>query len=121
MRVSCGFLRGCIHPANHTQALGEVLCLRQPTSRATTAPTFGNTQYNDHHFHYGYHILAAAAIAHLDPSWLSANKDYVNALVRDVANPSTQDTYFPTWRAFDWYHGHSWAHGLYASYDGKVS
>lgn len=82
---------------------------------------FGNTQYNDHHFHYGYHILAAAAIAHLDPSWLSANKDYVNALVRDVANPSTQDTYFPTWRAFDWYHGHSWAHGLYASYDGKVS
>ncbi|KAK0371912.1 glycosyl hydrolase family 81 [Colletotrichum limetticola] len=80
---------------------------------------FGNTQYNDHHFHYGYHILAAAAIAHLDPSWLSANKDYVNALVRDVANPSTQDTYFPTWRAFDWYHGHSWAHGLYASYDGK--
>ncbi|KAK6223696.1 glycoside hydrolase family 81 protein [Colletotrichum tabaci] len=80
---------------------------------------FGNTQYNDHHFHYGYHILAAAAIAHLDPGWLNENKDYVNALVRDVANPSTKDTYFPTWRAFDWYHGHSWAHGLYASYDGK--
>ncbi|GJC96596.1 glycosyl hydrolase family 81 [Colletotrichum higginsianum] len=80
---------------------------------------FGNTQYNDHHFHYGYHILAAAAIAHLDPGWLNENKDYVNALVRDVANPSTKDAYFPTWRAFDWYHGHSWAHGLYASYDGK--
>ncbi|TDZ38536.1 putative endo-1,3(4)-beta-glucanase [Colletotrichum spinosum] len=80
---------------------------------------FGNTQYNDHHFHYGYHILAAAAIAHLDPAWMEQNRDYVNALVRDVANPSTQDPYFPTWRAFDWYHGHSWAHGLYASYDGK--
>ncbi|KAK2061476.1 family 81 glycosyl hydrolase [Colletotrichum caudatum] len=80
---------------------------------------FGNTQYNDHHFHYGYHILAAAAIAHLDPGWLNGNRDYVNMLVRDVANPSIKDTYFPTWRAFDWYHGHSWAHGLYASYDGK--
>ncbi|OLN85332.1 putative endo-1,3(4)-beta-glucanase-like protein 2 [Colletotrichum chlorophyti] len=80
---------------------------------------FGNTQYNDHHFHYGYHILAAAVIAHLDPGWLVENRDYVNILVRDVANPSLQDPYFPTWRAFDWYHGHSWAHGLYAAYDGK--
>nr|XP_036586971.1 glycosyl hydrolase family 81 [Colletotrichum truncatum]KAF6797701.1 glycosyl hydrolase family 81 [Colletotrichum truncatum] len=80
---------------------------------------FGNTNYNDHHFHYGYHILAAAAIAHLDPGWMQENRDYVNTLVRDVANPSTQDPYFPTWRSFDWYHGHSWAHGLYASYDGK--
>ncbi|KAF9876345.1 glycosyl hydrolase family 81 [Colletotrichum karsti] len=80
---------------------------------------FGNTNYNDHHFHYGYHILAAAAIAHLDPAWMQENKDYVNALIRDFANPSTKDTYFPTWRSFDWYHGHSWAHGLYASFDGK--
>ncbi|KAF5525131.1 putative endo-1,3(4)-beta-glucanase [Colletotrichum aenigma] len=80
---------------------------------------FGNTYYNDHHFHYGYHILAAAAIAHLDPTWMQANKAYVNALVRDFANPSTKDTYFPLWRSMDWYHGHSWAHGLYASYDGK--
>lgn len=23
------------------------------------------------------------------------------------------------WRNFDWYHGHSWAHGLYAAMDGK--
>jgi endo-1,3(4)-beta-glucanase len=29
------------------------------------------------------------------------------------------DSYFPMYRAFDWYHGHSWAHGLYESYDGK--
>lgn len=81
---------------------------------------FGNTYYNDHHFHYGYHILAAATIAHLDPSWLKDNKDYVNTLVRDVANPSSKDKYFPIWRNFDWYHGHSWAHGLYAAADGKV-
>ncbi len=81
---------------------------------------FGNTLYNDHHFHYGYHILAAAIIGYLDPQWLDANKAYVDTLVRDVANPSHEDKYFPMWRSFDWYHGHSWAHGLYASMDGKV-
>lgn len=81
---------------------------------------FGNTYYNDHHFHYGYHILAAAIIGHLDSNWLKQNRDYVNVLVRDVANPSAKDKLFPLWRNFDWYHGHSWAHGLYAAMDGKV-
>ena len=81
---------------------------------------FGNTYYNDHHFHYGYHILAAATIGHVDQEWAMANKDYVNLLVRDVANPSKDDKFFPMWRSFDWYHGHSWAHGLYAAADGKV-
>jgi endo-1,3(4)-beta-glucanase len=80
---------------------------------------FGNTYYNDHHFHYGYHILTAAMIGHMDPSWVGPNKAYVDALVRDVANPAREDAAFPTWRCFDWYHGHSWAHGLYASMDGK--
>ncbi|CCU76862.1 endo-1,3-beta-glucanase [Blumeria hordei DH14] len=80
---------------------------------------FGNTYYNDHHFHYGYFILTAAIIGSMDPSWVSVNKAYVNTLVRDIANPSELDPYFPVSRSFDWYHGHSWAHGLYESFDGK--
>ncbi|KAI1416528.1 glycoside hydrolase family 81 protein [Hypoxylon sp. FL1857] len=81
---------------------------------------FGNTFYNDHHFHYGYFIYAAAVIGYLDPSWLTKeNVDYVNTLVRDVANPTPADKYFPVSRNFDWYHGHSWAHGLYETADGK--
>lgn len=80
---------------------------------------FGNSYYNDHHFHYGYFIHAAAIIGYLDPTWLTANKDYVNALVRDVSNPSSLDQYFPVFRSFDWYHGHSWAKGLFESGDGK--
>ena len=80
---------------------------------------FGNTYYNDHHFHYGYHILAAAIIAYLDKAWAAQNKDYVNILVRDFANPSSRDTYFPQFRNFDWYHGHSWAKGLFVSFDGN--
>ena len=58
-------------------------------------------------------------IGYLDPSWLAGNRNYVDALVRDIANPSTQDTFFPVSRMFDWYHGHSWAHGLYETFDGK--
>ena len=35
---------------------------------------FGNGQYNDHHFHYGYFAYAAAAIGRKDTSWLAAQK-----------------------------------------------
>jgi endo-1,3(4)-beta-glucanase len=80
---------------------------------------FGNSYYNDHHFHYGYFIHAAAIIGYLDPSWAVQNKDYINALVRDTSNPSSLDQYFPVFRSFDPYHGHSWAKGLYDTGDGK--
>lgn len=80
---------------------------------------FGNTAYNDHHFHYGYFIHAAAIIGALDPSWLAENKDWVNSLVRDAGNSVENDPYFPFSRGFDWYNGHSWAKGLFESYDGK--
>ncbi|KAK4454002.1 hypothetical protein QBC34DRAFT_175335 [Podospora aff. communis PSN243] len=80
---------------------------------------FGNSYYNDHHFHYGYFIYTAAVIGHLDPAWINVNKPFVNTLVRDISNPSTRDKVFPVWRCFDWYHGHSWAHGLFESLDGK--
>lgn len=80
---------------------------------------FGNSYYNDHHFHYGYFIHAAAVIGALDSSWLATNKDWVNALVRDVSTPVTNDPYFPFSRSFDWYHGHSWAKGLFESADSK--
>ncbi|KAF2801963.1 endo-1,3(4)-beta-glucanase [Mytilinidion resinicola] len=86
-----------------------------------TGVDFGNSVYNDHHFHYGYFVYAAAVIGYLDPSWLTEgdNKAWVNMLVRDYANPSADDPYFPFQRSFDWFHGHSWAKGLFESGDGK--
>ncbi|RMZ69641.1 glycoside hydrolase family 81 [Pyrenophora seminiperda CCB06] len=86
-----------------------------------TGLDFGNTLYNDHHFHYGYFVYTAAVIGHLDPTWLDKgiNKAWVNGLVRDFANPIADDYYFPFQRSFDWYHGHSWAKGLFESGDGK--
>lgn len=81
---------------------------------------FGNTYYNDHHFHYGYFVYAAAVIGYLDPTWLNdTNIAWVNMLVRDYGNSITDDPYFPFQRMFDWYHGHSWAHGLIETFDGK--
>jgi len=82
---------------------------------------FGNTNYNDHHFHYGYHVYTAAVIARLDPTWLTkgTNKAWVNTLCKDFNNPSTSGTYYPFSRSFDWFHGHSWAKGLFESADGK--
>lgn len=85
---------------------------------------FGNTYYNDHHFHYGYFVHAAAVIALVDRdiggnTWLVSNKDYVNSLLRDVANPTLADPYFPRFRSFDFFAGHSWAKGLFESADGK--
>ncbi|PGH16809.1 hypothetical protein AJ79_01453 [Helicocarpus griseus UAMH5409] len=80
---------------------------------------FGNAFYNDHHFHYGYFILAAAIIGHFEPSWIDANKVWVNMLVRDAANSVSGDALFPFSRGFDWYNGHSWAKGLFESIDGK--
>lgn len=83
---------------------------------------FGNTYYNDHHFHYGYFIHAAAIVGKVDQdlggSWATDNKDWVNSLVRDIATYGS-DTTFPISRNFDWYQGHSLAKGLFASADGK--
>jgi len=82
---------------------------------------FGNACYNDHHYHYGYFVVAGAQLLDLKPE-LKNNKDftaYVEMLIRDTTNPSSQDKYFPRFRAFDWFDFHSWSRGVYPSADGK--
>jgi len=73
---------------------------------------FGNAFYNDHHFHYGYYIYTAAVLAHFDPQWGRDNFETVLVLIRDIANPSSDDTSFPLFRHKDWYFGSSWASGI---------
>ncbi|TGZ79578.1 glycoside hydrolase [Ascodesmis nigricans] len=81
---------------------------------------YGNMMYNDHHFHYGYIVYAAAVLARFDRLWLTEkNKNFVHSLIRDYNNPSSADPFFPVFRNFDWFHGHSWAHGLDEQYDGR--
>ena len=76
--------------------------------------SFGSDEaLNDHHFHYGYFIRAAAEVLRQDPQWGSKAKwgPMVELLIRDCANPSRTDSMFPFLRNFDVYEGHTWADG----------
>ncbi|MDX2021375.1 MAG: glycosyl hydrolase [Deltaproteobacteria bacterium] len=70
-------------------------------------------EMNDHHFHYGYFLYAAATLAKFDPSWVQpeAYGQMVDLLMKDAANTDRDDTQFPFLRHFDPYAGHSWANG----------
>jgi endoglucanase Acf2 len=71
------------------------------------------TELNDHHFHYGYFLWAAATLAALDPEGGVAAKwgPFVRMLADDVADANANDPRFPRLRQFDVYAGHSWASG----------
>ncbi|CDH16326.1 related to Endo-1,3(4)-beta-glucanase 2 [Zygosaccharomyces bailii ISA1307] len=107
-----------ILPLNYDNTWGGII------SSGTSSQDFGNSYYNDHHFHYSYHVITAAILAIVDREagdnkWMSENKQWVETLIRDYANPSEKDQYFPVFRSFDWFNGHSWAKGLFESGDGK--
>ena len=72
-----------------------------------------DVELNDHHFHYGYFIRAAAELGRNDPRWASAAQfgSMIKLLIGDIANPRRDDPMFPFLRNFDPYAGHSWASG----------
>ncbi|GAA1902482.1 hypothetical protein GCM10009716_10460 [Streptomyces sodiiphilus] len=72
-----------------------------------------DTELNDHHFHYGYYVMAAAIIAQYDPVWVADSEwgGMVKELIRDAASPDREDSTYPFLRGFDVYAGHSWAAG----------
>ena len=69
---------------------------------------------NDHHFHYGYFIKAAAEIARNDPAWGKDDKwgGMVKLLIRDIANRGSQRQDVSVHALLrSVYAGHSWASG----------
>ncbi len=75
--------------------------------------SFGAHQaLNDHHFHYGYFVRAAAEICRVDPHWCSDDRwgPMVELLIRDYA-AGRNDPRFPYLRHFDPALGFSWASG----------
>ncbi|MFC3114841.1 glycosyl hydrolase [Cellvibrio fontiphilus] len=84
--------------------------------------SFGSLkELNDHHFHYGYFVRAAAELARNDKNWAQPQQfgGMIELLMRDYGNwerprnPATSTTgkMFPFLRNFDIYAGHSWASG----------
>ncbi len=82
------------------------------------AADFGQGYYNDHHFHYGYLLYAAAVLAR-DEAWARRYRSKILWLARDIANPSSKDPSFPVLRHMDLWEGHSWASGLFEFADGR--
>ncbi|CAK4079921.1 unnamed protein product [Aphanomyces euteiches] len=80
---------------------------------------FGNGWYNDHHFHYGYFIYAAAVIAKYRPEFVMRHRAVLMSIVRDISNYNPDDPYFPLARHFSWFDGHSFASGVYVLDGGK--
>ncbi len=69
-------------------------------------------QLNDHHFHYGYFVRAAAEICRVDRDWCGAEQfgPMIELLIRDYAGDD-DDPMFPYLRHFDPANGFSWASG----------
>ena len=75
-------------------------------------PSYGSDMpLNDHHFHYGYFIRAAAEVARVDRAWAKEWGPMVKMVIRDIASSDRNDPMFPYLRCFDKYAGHSWASG----------
>jgi endoglucanase Acf2 len=81
-------------------------------------PAFGSESFNDHHFHYGYFLTAAALIGESDAERVERWAPVVSALVEDIAAP-LQHPQLPALRVFDPYSGHSWASGTAPFADGN--
>lgn len=60
----------------------------------------------------GYHLYAVATVAKFDSAWGVSMFEKSLLFARSIANPSTEDRFFPTFRHKDWFQGHSWASGM---------
>lgn len=82
-------------------------------------PEFGNEKGNDHHFHYGYYIRAAAVLVDRRPALQEVLSPLISEMIADIASTDRESTRYPFLRSFSPYEGHSWADGTGATPDGN--
>ncbi|OLY84270.1 Endo-1,3(4)-beta-glucanase 1 [Smittium mucronatum] len=95
------------------------VCTKQ--GLADSGADFGNGRYNDHYFHYGYFMYAAAVAIKLannngsnaGTQWAKDFNPALKAMLNDYVNVEVGNTEFTRMRHFDTYDGHSWASGLF--------
>lgn len=105
-----------VNPLVYDDTWGGIVSLN---SMKNVHADFGNAAYNDHHYHYGYFVYAAAVVGKEHPKWLENYTPAVMDLVRDYANPDREDPYFVFCRHKDMYAWHSWAGGVFSAPDAK--
>jgi endo-1,3(4)-beta-glucanase len=121
-RRAAGDCSGAPPPLAYDQQWGGIVTTAGLTDIGCTGGTdFGGACYNDHHYHYGYYVVAAAIAAKILPAYRTdaSFTAFVDSLIRDTTNPSRQDMHFPRFRSFDWFDLHSWSRGVTPSADGK--
>jgi endoglucanase Acf2 len=67
--------------------------------------TWADSNVNDHHFHWGYFIHAAAFMEQFEPGWANQFGGMINLLIRDAASTDRNDPLFPYLRNFSPYAG----------------
>ncbi|MEC8337731.1 MAG: glycosyl hydrolase, partial [Planctomycetota bacterium] len=72
---------------------------------------YSGQMLNDHHFHMGYLVHAAALVGMQDPAWAAENQTVIDLIIKDVAGTDAADTMLPRLRNFSPMAGHSWASG----------
>ncbi|MDM7889314.1 glycosyl hydrolase [Curtobacterium sp. RHCJP20] len=80
--------------------------------------SFGSDEFNDHHFHYGYVLSAAAMVADGDASLVQKWRTVADFVAADIASPTATES-FPALRVYDPYAQHSWASGYSPFADGN--
>lgn len=114
-----------VNPSTQANGAGSWGGVCTKNGLTDSSADYGMGWYNDHHFHFGYFIYAAAVFIKLAEN-VPAYQEFISGeltpfiydLIRDIANP-VADTYFPDYRMFDWYLGHSLAAGLFPFASGR--
>ena len=102
-------------------ATGEARCfVYDPLMKGMVGvtPAFGSEDFNDHHFHYGYLLYAAAVAAAADPALATQIGPVFDQVAADIASAQSTEA-FPAIRTFDPVEGHSWASGYSPFADGN--
>ena len=98
-----------VHCFVHDERIGGVVGLQA---------SYGSDQFNDHHFHYGYFLYAAAVAVADQPALGKQIGPVVDLLAADIASPTAQRG-LPALRMYDPWAGHSWASGYSPFADGN--
>ncbi|KAF1785238.1 Endo-1,3(4)-beta-glucanase [Phytophthora cactorum] len=94
-------------PLNYETSYGGLVSSQSFAVKDVNAD-FGNSVYNDHHYHYGYWVTASAMLKSLHPKWKRMKEldRMIWMMLRDF-------------RHFSFYLGHSYSHGVTPMLDGK--